>query len=333
MKGRLFAAIVVAVGLAVALAGTGESPTDQPAEAGAPPGPASQITLYPAADAWIDYWQPNANHGSSVVLAIGSEECPGVEFPSRGRGLIRFDLSGIPAGQTIQSAYLQLYLRYAQPGGTTTNMIDVHRVTGSWTEGGVTWNNQPGHSTTIYSGIPVGMTTGWYSWDLTQLVRYWYDGDYPNYGVKLLSRDETTCNMRQFDSRENTYDPRLVITYGTPTPTPTPTRTATPTRTPTRAKTTTPTPFYTPTATPKPTRTATRTPTRTATPTPTRFATPTATPKPTRTATRTPTPSHTPTRTPTPTTTYTRRPTNTPGPTPTWVPGAVPRAFLPAVMR
>ena len=84
------------------------------------------------------------------------------------------------------------------------------------------------------------------------------DGSYPNYGLKLISQAETTCNMRQFDSRENLYDPRLVITYGTPTATHTPTRTST----------STPRPAFTPTRTLTPTATLTSTPTRTRTPGP-----------------------------------------------------------------
>jgi len=137
-------------------------------------GPAASTTLYPVADAWVNYWLPNNNYGTANQLEVGSEECPGQEFPDRGRALLRFDLSAIPPGQVIQSASLQLYLRYVQSGSgsAATNRIGLHRVAASWTETGVTWNNQPGHSATAYATTDVGLTTGtWYSWDATQLVR------------------------------------------------------------------------------------------------------------------------------------------------------------------
>jgi hypothetical protein len=221
-----------------------------PTVAGPPAGLAATVTLYPVADAWVNYWLPDNNYGTANQLEVGSEECPGQEFPDRGRALIRFDLSAIPAGQVIQSASLQLYLRYAYSGSgsAATNRIGLYRVADSWTETGVTWNNQPGHTAAAYATTDVGLTTGtWYSWDATQLVREWYQGTHSNYGLKLVSQAETTCNMRYFDSRENVYDARLVITYGTPTPTYTPTRTPTRTPTPTPTRTPTPTPGATPT--------------------------------------------------------------------------------------
>jgi hypothetical protein len=232
--------LLVLVGIAVLIALPTAVPVARP-----PTTVNATTTLYPVADAWVDYWVPGVNYGADTLLKVGSNECPGQEFPSRGRALLRFDLSAIPPGQVIQTASLQLYLRsvYTGSGAAATNTIGVHRVANSWTEAGVAWNNQPGHAGTAAATTAVGQITGnWYVWDITNLVRNWYNGTYPNYGLMLISQAETTCNMRYFDSRENVNDARLVITYGTPTPTSTPTRT--PTRTPT------PTPTRTPTATP-----------------------------------------------------------------------------------
>ncbi len=68
--------------------------------------PAASTTLYPVADAWVNYTLPASNYGTATTMFVGSEECPGIEFPSRGRALVRFDLSAIPSGQAIQSASL-----------------------------------------------------------------------------------------------------------------------------------------------------------------------------------------------------------------------------------
>ncbi|MEJ5200507.1 MAG: DNRLRE domain-containing protein, partial [Anaerolineae bacterium] len=259
MKRSFFAGAILLL-VVVGLGSMGLSAADS-SNSRSPAFPAASTTLYPVADTWVNYFLPNNNYGTTTQLRVGSSECPGQGFPDRGRALLRFDLSALPAGQVIQSASLQLYLNYAYTGsgGATINTIGLHRVTANWTETGSTWNSQPGHSSTAYDTTDVGTATGaWYSWDATQLVREWYQGTYSNYGLKLISQAETTCNMRQFDSREGTYDPRLVITYGTPTPTLTPTRTPTRTNTPTHTST--------PTATRTPTRTPTITPTPTATP-------------------------------------------------------------------
>lgn len=143
MKEALSAITIVL--LAAFVIGLATLPAADTASAGPVAGLAASTTLYPVADTWVNYMLPAGNYGTATLLEIGSEECPGREFPDRGRTLIRFDLSAIPAGQAIQSASLQLYLRYAYSGGASTNRIALHRITSSWTETGVTWNNQLGH--------------------------------------------------------------------------------------------------------------------------------------------------------------------------------------------
>jgi len=209
-------------------------------------GLAASTTLYPDKDAYVDQLVRTNNYGTWETLIVGNENCPGMEFPSLGRSLIHFNLSPIPAGQAIQSATLYVYLRYTF--GAAINSIGVHRITADWGETTVTWANQPGHITTAYATTSVGAVTGtWYTFNVTDLVREWYNGTYANYGLKLVSQNETICNRRTFDSRESAHDPYLQITYGTPTPTRTRTRTftPTPTRTMTPTATRTPTPTRT----------------------------------------------------------------------------------------
>ena len=163
----IFLLVVLGIGLATSSAAD-LSTTGSPANI------AASTTLYPVADAWVNYWLPNNNYGTATQLEVGSEECPGQEFPDRGRALIRFDLSAIPAGQVIQSASLQLYLRYAYSGGASTNTINVHRVSASWTETGVTWNNQPGHAATAAAralGVTVSVAAGWQAYSPVSVSR------------------------------------------------------------------------------------------------------------------------------------------------------------------
>jgi hypothetical protein len=119
--------------LAVGGAFSAQGPDSSP---GAPTATPISVNISPSADAWVDALWPTGNYGSDTVLRVGSEECPGVEFPTRGRTLIRFSLSSIPAGQTIESATLYLYQRGAL--GASTNSISIRRATSSWSESTVT---------------------------------------------------------------------------------------------------------------------------------------------------------------------------------------------------
>ena len=57
------------------------------------------------------------------------------------RGLIKFDLTGIPAGSTITSAKLCLYSSSEAIVTGDTGYYGAYRVTTAWTESGSTWNS------------------------------------------------------------------------------------------------------------------------------------------------------------------------------------------------
>jgi hypothetical protein len=171
------------------------------------------------------------------------------------RSLLRFDLSGLPSGVEIQSAYLYLYVVSVQ--GDPDSII-MRRITQLWSAS-VTWNSRPATSEPSASTWVDMWPNQWRSWNATGLVRGWYAGTYPNYGMMLLSDNEADEFLRVFSSAEGAHDPYLRVTYAYPT--------ATPTVKPTRTPTGTPRPSSTPTRTRTATRTPTKTPTLTATPT------------------------------------------------------------------
>ena len=252
------------------LAAGDASPALSAAAAPQAPTPApTTVTLYAIEDSYVDDGMPTTNYGGSASLYASFYG----EFLNRQRFLVKFDLSSIPAGSSIQSATFRAYLNYAD-GRSSVDLI-MCRLSGSWSEYGVTWNNQPTFVSWTTSSI--GTSTGFYSWDATGLVSAWLNGIYTNYGLGVSGPFSGDLYTRRFTSREGGTAPRLVISYYPPTPTPTrtPTRTSTPTvtRTPTR----TPTPTITPTGTLPPTPTFTVTPTPSRTPTVTRTPTPTPT--------------------------------------------------------
>ena len=96
-------------------------------------------TFYSVADSTVQSGYPTANNGSSTVMLAG---CYGGAQVMR--GLVRFDLSGIPSGTPISQAQLWLYLSSSrEPMQNTARTIATYRVASAWTENSVTWNTRP----------------------------------------------------------------------------------------------------------------------------------------------------------------------------------------------
>jgi RHS repeat-associated protein len=247
-------------------------------------GASTQVTLTPVADTYMARWGATNNYGGSTTLLVRYHTSNQEEFSS----LVRFDLSGIPANVTVQSAVLTLTVTESP---STWLDVDIFKMLRSWTETQATWNSaasgvawtQPGangsgdRESTRRASMQVNAAVGGTATvDLTGLVQEWVSNPAGNQGLLLRPNLTTNTSILQyrFASRDNataTSRPTLVVTYtggGGATPTATATRTPTPVG-PTATPTRTPTPgnaTATPTPTPVgPTATATRTPTATPT--------------------------------------------------------------------
>lgn len=150
------------------------------------------------------------------------------------RTLIRFDLSGIPTEDVILSATLRLYgTRFG--GFNTTTTMDVYRLTEGFEETQVTWNRRNVSTAwTTGGGTSVGKTgtsdvdpyatrvglqdTGWFEWDVKDLVAEWHAGTHANHGVMIRA---TVGNTLTFTSREGLanagigaeFTPELVVEH------------------------------------------------------------------------------------------------------------------------
>lgn len=200
----------------------------------ASPAYAASLTLEAEADTYIRTdldVRRNDNYGMERIITVGTSRGGG-GIPDGGadamRGLIRFDLSSLPA-VPINQAILKLTI-FGFPSGLDSSIytVDVHRIIDSgantpWVEGngseseqsnlkppeavwtdaafGVAWegieeNNQdqPFFDPAVVASATVSQATNVtgdvIEWDITSLVQDWVNGTVPNFGIMLI--DPTT---------------------------------------------------------------------------------------------------------------------------------------------
>jgi hypothetical protein len=292
--------------------------------------PAQTVTLPATADTYLRHGAPNQNQGEQTYLRVKAS--------GRNRALVRFDANAILSAlgtNPATSAILELYIeRNGHNWGPDGRTVDVHRLTGDWSELAATWhcasdsntgNSQPDCATQWEGAlfVPTASATvlhtrglmGWIQFDVTADINAFRSGT-QNFGTQdfgwiVKKTNEKLAGLVKYTSRNGSagFGPRLVIAFPAGTPTITATNAATATHTPTL------TPTHTPTATLSETPTTLATPTNTTAPAP-------LTPQPTHTATPLPTDTTIPTDTPLPTFTLTPLPidTSTPIPTNTSIP-------------
>ncbi|MFH1680551.1 MAG: DNRLRE domain-containing protein, partial [Candidatus Eisenbacteria bacterium] len=175
---------------------------------------ASEESVQPTKDSFVSNQSPDVNYGTAEYLQIGG---PGGSYR---RSYLSFDLSGIPAGSTIEFARVLLY-QYSGSGGGGHRMA-AHRVTQSWNETAITWNNKPTHNGTVesYKG-PVGCVghNQWFDWEITDLASGWFAGTSTNNGLVIKYPDEIpqganrTGSIRSREYATGSYRPRLEVYY------------------------------------------------------------------------------------------------------------------------
>ncbi len=143
------------------------------------------------------------------------------------RSLVKFNLSPIPAGTSISSARLSLSLIEACDWPDRVRTLSTYRAGADWSETGVTWNNQPPIQE-AYGSVDIPTSYGArHSVDVTNLVRGWVNGSFPNQGMILRSIEvqDSSSGAMGFGTHElgGDYMPYLEITYTGAPPADTPT--------------------------------------------------------------------------------------------------------------
>ena len=143
------------------------------------------------------------------------------------RGLIKFDLSNVPTGSTINNATLSLFHDPISPQGpheslTGTNTCFLQRIISAWDETFVTWNTQPSVTTINQVNIPqsTSPTQDFPNIDVSQLVQDMIDNPQNSHGFLLRLITEVEYRKMIFASSnhpDTTKHPKLTINYTIPT--------------------------------------------------------------------------------------------------------------------
>lgn len=119
-------------------------------------------TIVPAADTYVYDQTPNtaADQGSTVAkLLVGFN---GRDVAGEWRSWVRFDLSAITAGSTINSATLRVHVYFSDTSSTYGSQdIGAYRSTDiTWAET-ITWNTQPSSNGTATYDIWFDSSSNW----------------------------------------------------------------------------------------------------------------------------------------------------------------------------
>jgi len=180
------------------------------------------VTIQPSSldgkDAYVFEKNPTSNYGTSHELFSFAWTFSGT--PYVGQSLIEFDISQIPSNVTITEAKISLYHNpsSSSAGQSGINESKLKKVTSSWNESNVTWNNKP---TTSSSGAIILATStsaiqDYENIDLTNIVQGWHTNSSSNNGLML---DITTSNplasmlFCSSDHSDSTKRPKLVVCY------------------------------------------------------------------------------------------------------------------------
>jgi hypothetical protein len=180
--------------------------------------PINTCAVTASADSYVDQasLQQGSNFGGATALQVESSRTLVTLLPTNKRSFVKFDLSScsIPAAAAVQSARLSVFLSSAPAASRTWN---VDRVTAGWTEGGITWSNQPATtgSTSITTGTTSNVTL---QATVTSDVQGFVSGSLTNNGWRFSDSAETGSPTQngQFRSREfgtASQRPTLVVDY------------------------------------------------------------------------------------------------------------------------
>ena len=155
--------------------------------------------------------EDNAFNYVSPINSAGYHNTKGIR-----RFLLKYaEIPKLSSADVIVGATVYLYKPYSTGG---PDVVEVHKVTENWDTLTVNWSNQPDFDPTVEDFELTGNST-YYYWDVTDIVRGWYEGENTGMLFKVPDAIEngTTKNIEEFYSSDYsdspTYMPTLAILF------------------------------------------------------------------------------------------------------------------------
>ncbi len=160
-------------------------------------------------DTYVSQASPTTNYGSLSYLRFGYKG-------GKNWGYVRFKNlpSQIHCGTQIATAELMLTFRAGQTTSYTGKVGGISSK--NWTEDALTWNTRISwDSSSDYKATSSHHDCQYYEFDITTLLKAWYNGDVSNYGVVFTYTDQTHNDYNSVYSSEasSANAPSLSIVY------------------------------------------------------------------------------------------------------------------------
>ena len=172
----------------------------------------TNTSIYVGKDSYVDQALPNNNYGSLTSMYAYSYTS------ANKRSDIEFDISSL-SGKTINSATLYVYIKYVPSPART---IRFSRLTATFTENTVTWNNQPATSETNYVTHATPEGQGWMTMTVTNQFKDAFNAG-TTYGVRIRdnTEDSSTIASSTFATKEyssGSLKAYVVVNWDEPAP-------------------------------------------------------------------------------------------------------------------
>ncbi len=179
---------------------------------GEPPGPGSETSTLTATE-YANVWSaiPTYNGvGNSSITVFWNDPSSGDAY-----GLLKFNLSSIPNGSTVDTVRLEL--NCTRDDGNL--QIAIFDCGSNWYSSSVNWNNRPSFGSFVEFTNSSGVGTWtWQSSDFDDVVQGWIDST--NYGLYIIANN--SGGLAHFSSGLSLVNfnlrPKLVVSYTPPPP-------------------------------------------------------------------------------------------------------------------
>lgn len=172
-------------------------------------------------DTFISSGTPNTNYGYMGSMFVGNE----TTLYKTSRALLDFGLPQMYKGDTIVAAQLNVvqFTNGISPPASSMQ-VNAYEMTSAWNETTATWSNISAATDTAKNGpvldyVKTSKTNdGTVStWDITKLVKGWYNGSKTKNGILLTGSDESAGIRNQYVSANHAavsgLQPTLTIRY------------------------------------------------------------------------------------------------------------------------